>query len=223
MMNTHLNILGLGRDGLLDYTTRQIMNLLPDGRDQLLRAMLERHLDETLARLHICINAVRIWSPDQFNYLHSSQYCTYLYYFANTIWRSSTDVEIPTKLFLLNKMLNGLDLFYEINMPDIFLIGHSTGIVLAKATYSNHLVIHQGVTVGKNHGIAPTLEEGVVLYPNSVVIGGCHIGKEAVIAQGVSVINTDVAAGCLAFAKDGKRGLTQKPAKRRIIEDFFRF
>jgi len=219
-MNAKLNIPVLGRDGLLDYTCRQIAHALPDGRDQQVRSLIDRYLDEALMRVQVCFNAVKAWAPDEFSYLHSSQYCQYLYYLANTIWRDSGDTEVPTKLFLLNKMLNGLDLFYEINMPDIFLIGHSTGIVFAKATYSNYLLVSQNVTVGKNHGVAPVLEEGVLLYPNAAVIGACHIGKGAVIAQGVSVINQDIAANSLVFGAG--QALIQKPAKRRIIEDFFR-
>lgn len=219
-MRKQLDIPVLGREGLLDYTSRQISNLLPDGRDLQVRVVIDQYLDEALERARFCINAVKAWRPDQFNYLQSSQYSLYLYYLSNTIWRCSGQTEVPTKLFLLNKMLNGLDLFYEIAMPDIYLIGHTSGIVFAKATYSNYMVVHQNSTVGKNHGVAPVLEEGVVLYPNSVVIGGCHIGKEAVIAQGVSVINRDVSPGCIVFAEG--RELVEKPAKRRIIEDFFR-
>lgn len=219
-MRKQLDIPVLGREGLLDYTSRQISNLLPDGRDLQVRAVIDQYLDEALERLQVCINAIRAWTPDQFSYLHSTQYSQYLYFLSNTIWRDARDTEVPTKLFLLNKMLNGLDLFYEINMPEIFLIGHTTGVVFAKATYGNYLMVHQNCTVGKNHGIAPVLEEGVLLYPNSVVIGGCHIGKEAVIAQGVSVINRDVSPGCIVFAEG--RELVEKPAKRRIIEDFFR-
>jgi serine O-acetyltransferase len=220
-MTKPLNILTLGRDGLVAFTTRQLANLLPDGREEQARVLIEQYIDQALSRLHVCINAVKTWTPDAFNYLHSSQYCTYLYYLSNTVWRETGTTEVPTKLFLLNKALNGIDLFYEIHMPEIFFIGHSTGIVFAKATYSNYLVVYQNSTVGKNHGIAPVLDEGVILYPNSAVIGSCHIGKEALIAQGVGVISTDVAAGCMVFAGEG--GLIQKPSKRRIIEDFFRF
>ena len=219
-MSTALDIVVLGREGLLEFTCRQIVQVLPDGRDQHVRSMIDRCLNEALKRTQVCANAIKAWTPNQFNYLHSSQYCHYLYFLANTIWRETGDTEVPTKLFLLNKMLNGLDLFYEINLPDIFLIGHSTGIVFAKATYSNYLMVHQNVTVGKNHGVAPVLEEGVLLYPNAAVIGACHIGKGAVIAQGVSVINQDIAANSLVFGAG--QALIQKPAKRRIIEDFFR-
>ena len=220
-MNSKLNIVDLGRDGLLDYTVKQISNLIPDGRHALIRPVLDRYFDEALERVRRCINAVKTWEVDRFYYLHSTQYCTYLYFLSNTIWRETGSAEVPTKLFLLNKALNGIDLFYEIGMPDIFFIGHSTCIVLAKAVYSDYFVIYQNATVGKNHGVAPVIGEGVVMYPNTAVIGKSAIGKGAIISQGVSVINDDVASGCMVFACAD--GLLYKPCKRKIIEDFFRF
>lgn len=78
-MNSKLNIVDLGRDGLLDYTVKQISNLIPDGRHALIRPVLDRYFDEALERVRRCINAVKTWEVDRFYYLHSTQYCTYLY------------------------------------------------------------------------------------------------------------------------------------------------
>jgi serine O-acetyltransferase len=121
----------------------------------------------------------------------------------------------------LNKALNGIDCFYEIELPEVFFIGHSVGIVLAKATYGNHLVLYQNSTVGKNHGIAPVLEDGVILYPNTAVIGKCQIGRRSVISQGVSVINQNTKANSLVF-QGPSRGLLIKTPKKDILADFFR-
>ncbi len=170
-----MKLVNSSRRELVDYTTGQLAVFFPDGRSSPIKGIIEQHIDEALARLQRCINAVQTWEQDHFNYLHSSQYCTYLYFLANTLWRNTQEIEVPTKLFLLNKLLNGIDMFYEIAMPDIFFIGHSTGIVLAKANYSNYLVLYQNSTVGKNHGVAPSLGEGVILYPNSAIIGRCNI------------------------------------------------
>ena len=52
-------------------------------------------------------------------------------------------------MFILNKALNAIDLFYEIDMPARFFIGHSAGIVLAKASYADYLVLYPNSTVGK--------------------------------------------------------------------------
>src|SRR3990167_5876802 len=89
-----------------------------------------------------------------------------------TSTRRSGDTAAGTRLFLMNKALNGIDLFYEIAMPEVFYIGHSVGIVLAKATYGNYLVLYQNSTVGRHLSRVPVLGEGVILYPNTAVIGG---------------------------------------------------
>jgi len=84
------------------------------------------------------------------------------------------------------------------------------GIVLAKATYGNFLVFYQNSTVGKNHGEAPVLGDGVVMYPNSAVIGRCKVADGSVLSQGVSVINRDTEPHRLVFQGNG-RELVFKP------------
>ena len=215
-----MDLVNINRSGLIDYTVTQIAHFFPDGRDDV-RLHITNHCDEALSRLNKCINAVRMWKEDQFDYLHSSQYCTYLYYLSNTIWRNTKDTTACTKIFLLNKALNAIDCFYEIEMPDIFFIGHSPGIVLAKATYGNYLVLYQNSTVGKNHGVAPVLEEGVVMYPNTAIIGRCHIGKNTIVSQGTGIINQNTPGNSMAFS--GNEGqLVFKAPKRDIKADLFR-
>jgi len=216
-----LNITESNPVQLLAYVDRQLHNFFPDQQLDT-TSIMARHFDETLTRLQTCINSVKLWKQDEFDYLHSSQYCIFLYYLSNTIWRNEQQQRLCTKLFYLNKALNGIDLFYEIDMPEKFFIGHSAGIVLAKAQYSNYLVLYQGVTVGKNHGAAPMLGERVILYPNSAVIGACEIADGSVIAQGVSVTSANTPGNCLCFQGDAG-ALLFKTSERDIIADFFRF
>jgi len=153
--------------------------------------------------------------------LHSSQYCIFLYYLANTIWCKEQTRTVCTKLFALNKALNAIDCFYEIELPEVFFIGHSVGIVLVKASYGNHLVLYQNSTVGKNHGAAPVLEDGVVMYPNSAIIGGGLIRAGTILSQGVSVINRCTEANMTGL--QGANGsLLFKPIERNVLTDFFR-
>jgi serine O-acetyltransferase len=208
------------RTDLLRYVVRQLDHFFPDEAAGVHDA-LDAHLGTAMLRLERCINEVRLWKPGQFDALHSSQYTIFLYYLANTLWRSGVDPRVCTKLFLLNKALNGIDCFYEIELPEVFFIGHSVGIVLAKATYGERLVIYQNSTVGKNHGTAPVLEAGVVMYPNTAIIGRCLVREGSVIAQGVSVINQDTPAHSLVF--QGERGgLVFKTSERDIQSDIFR-
>lgn len=215
-----LKVIQGDRQFLLTYLNTQLQHFFPDQQVDML-AIMERHIDETLMRLRHCINAVKMWRVDEFDYLHSSQYCIFLYYLSNTIWKNEKQQRLCNKLFYLNKALNGIDLFYEIEMPDIFFIGHSVGIVLAKAHYSNYLVLYQNSTVGKNHGVAPHLGEGVIIYPNAAIIGDCRIANGSVIAQGVSVINKSTPGNCLCFQGEAG-GLQFKQSERDFVSDFFR-
>lgn len=215
-----LNLVHGDKQHLTRYIDRQLKNLFPDEKDDM-RCLIEKHIDQALARVHHCINAVKMWRSDEFDYLHSSQYTIFLYYLNHTIWNAEKQRTICNKLFYLNKALNGIDLFYEIDMPEVFFIGHSVGIVLAKATYGNYLVLYQNSTVGKNHGIAPKLEEGVIMYPNTAIIGDCHVKARSVIAQGVSVINKDTMPNSYVF-QSNSGALEFKPCSKNILGDIFR-
>ncbi len=208
------------QESLIAYVVAQIDHIIPDGKADACRAPITRHIEEALARLSFCINAVKSWRLNEFNPLHSSQYCTFLYYLANTIWRSTGDPSTPTRLFLINKALNGIDLFYEIALPRVFFIGHSVGIVLAKASYGEHLVLYQNATVGKSDGIAPVIGERVIIHPNCAVIGRSHVANGSVLSQGVSVINRDTQPGQIVYAGRGG-GLVFKPWTRDLITDIF--
>lgn len=214
-----LVLTGLTEQSLCDYTAAQLMHFFPDGQDA--RALLQKHLPESLGRVQKCIGGVRFWKENEFNYLMSSHYCIYLYYLANTIWRNTNDAALCSKLFMLNKALNGIDCLYDVELPEIFCVSHTVGVVLGKATYGNYLALHQGVTVGKNNGAAPVLEDRVVLYPGSAVLGQCRIGAGSVIAQGVGVIDQDTPGNTAVFRGAG-RELLFKPLKRDIVKELFR-
>jgi serine O-acetyltransferase len=216
-----LKLRGHTRGSLLSYVVAQCAHVVPDGREATFRTIVDAHLDEALERLHRCINACSPWRPDEFNVLQSSQHAIFLYFLGNTIWRRSGDTEAPTRLFLMNKTFNGIDLFYEIAMPEVFYIGHSVGIVLAKATYGNYLVLYQNSTVGRHKDQIPVLGDRVVLYPNTAVIGRSVVEDDAVVSQGVSVVNKHVPKGSVAFA-GGPGELAFRPRPDDLIGEYFR-
>lgn len=213
-----MNLINSSRSDLLSYVSNQLTNFFPDNKQY--DVLIDKYLDGALLRLEVCISAVKMWKKGEFDYLHSSQYATFLYYLSNEIWRNTNEKELPTKLFLLNKALNGIDVFYEVEMPEIFFIGHSVGIVIAKATYNNYLVLYQNSTIGKNHGVAPVVAEGTIVYPNASIIGDCNVSRFTTISQGVSLIDRSTPQNSLVF--QSAEGLNLfKTAKRKYIEDYF--
>lgn len=208
----------LDRHELGRYVSAQLNSVFPDGAST---DLVQLAIGDALERLAPVIQAVKLWTPGHFDHLHSSQYCTFLYFLARVLWLREASRPLCNKLFGLNKMLNGIDLFYEIEMPEIFFIGHSVGIVLAKATYGNYLVLYQNCTVGKNHGRAPRLGTGVILFPHAAVLGCSCVGDHSVLAQGASVIDRDIPPRSLVFRASGPEPVVRH-SSRPYLEDYFR-
>ncbi len=213
-----MELIGFSRDELVNYLSRQLNNFFPDGKE--VRGLIDADLDDALDRMETCVNAARMWKPSCFDPFHSEQNTIFLYYLSNTIWRKRQERPVCTKLFYLNKTLNSFSCFYDTKLPDIFFVGHSPGIVLARAEYANYLVLYQNSTVGKNHGAGPVMEEGVVMYPNSAIIGDCHVKSRTYLGQGQSLIDTSTPGNCYAFNQGAKMAF--KTPKRDILADIFR-
>lgn len=216
-----IELVGQSRASLIDYVVAQIGHVVPDGRAGDCRSTIERHVDAALARTMACVDLVRMWKPGRFDVLHSSQHCMFVYLLANTIWRESRDTGTCTRLFLLNKAFHGIDLFYEIELVEPFFIGHSVGIVLAKARYGSHLVLYQNSTIGRSGADVPVIGSHVVVYPNCAIIGRCTVGDGTILSQGASLINRDSPGDCVVYrGADGRPAF--KPAPPDARSAYFR-
>lgn len=214
-----MELVGTHREGLLDYLVRQLEHFFPDRRGDV-RATVNRALDDAIDRTGVCVDAAAMWKPGRFDPLHSEQNTLFLYFLANSIHRADGDRHVATKVFYLNKALNGFSCFWDTELPDIWFVGHSPGIVLARATYGRYFCVYQSCTVGKNHGKGPVLGEGVLMYPGSSIIGDCRIGDRTVVAQGQRVVDHDTPGDCYVFTQGPE--LAIKPMKRPLLDDIFR-
>jgi serine O-acetyltransferase len=177
---------------------RQARVLFPDGAPVDIAASW---VIEALARLETSFGAVADPSFQRdgetfFNHLHSDQYAMFLYLLANTTYRAGGPRSVCEKLFFLNKALYGIDAFYEIELPRIFLFCHAGGTVLGRAQYSDYFLAYQNCTVGSARaeegavrGIFPVLGKHVSLYAGASVLGACKIGDNCKISAGSVVIN----------------------------------
>lgn len=194
------------------YVSRQLQNIIPENDIRQLNAHV---VTQAILRTNYCTSKIKASGKDRFDYLNSGQYATFLYFLSRELWLFDRNSIDATRVFLLNKALNGIDLFYEIEMPNVFLIGHTVGMVFAKATYSDYCVFHQGCTIGRNGLDRPKIEPGLVLYPNSSIIGKCMVRENTVISPGVNLVNQDTPGNCYVFM--GEKG---KPIFKEITEFF---
>ena len=102
----------------------------------------------------------------------------------------------------------GIDIHPAATIGSHFTIDHGTGVVIgATSIIGNHVKLYQGVTLGaksfpldaqgnpiKGIDRHPILEDNVIVYSNSTILGRVTIGRDAVIGGNVWVTE-DVAPG----------------------------
>ena len=122
---------------------------------------------------------------------------------------------LADKVYYLNKTLNSVDLYYEIDLPSIFGLDHALGTVLGRAKYSNFFHFSQNCTVGNNHGIYPSFEENIIMLADSTVIGDAHIGNNCIISANTYIKDQDIPDYSLVF------GATPKLIIKKIDDLYF--
>ena len=182
---------------LFSYTYRQI-NTLFDDDNRVDFNILFKYSSDTLGRLEYCFSHIK--KPyyfdnnrSLFNHLHGDHYAMFLYLLSNTIWEVDKNEHLASKIFLLNKTLHGIDAFYGIKLPEIFLFVHPVGTVLGNAKYSNYFVVYQNCSIGANDKlIYPSFEAETLLFSKSTVIGSCVIGKNTIFGANSFILDSKV-------------------------------
>lgn len=173
-------------DGLAALAASQVNALFPDGQP-VAPADLTQAVAGALTRLEHCFTRVHnkyFFDGAQavFDHLHGDQYAMWLYFLSNELSRRNGSIQACKKLFLLNKALHGCDVFYEIELPSIFLLVHPLGTVLGRGRYTDYLMVYQRCGIGSNHDVFPTLGAHLTLRPGSSVLGDSTVGDNCAIA-----------------------------------------
>jgi serine O-acetyltransferase len=181
---------------LADYTAAQVNTFFPDG-DTVTGSAIQPYVTAALDRVehcfqHIAWPAYSMNREARFNLLHSDQYCTYLYFLANSAHRLEASAAVCSKIFYLNKSLHGFNCMYDTELPDIFWLAHTVGTVLGKAQYSNYLAVLQNCTIGALRGVYPKLGERLILSAGASIIGDCTIGDNVLLGPGCTVLKRDI-------------------------------
>lgn len=116
------------------------------------------------------------------------------YRIANELLRLEVPL-IPRIITEMSHSLTGIDIHPGATIGEYFFIDHGTGVVIGETTIiGNNVRLYQGVTLGAKSfpldengkpikGIArhPVVEDDVIIYSNSIILGRITIGKGAVI------------------------------------------
>lgn len=135
-----------------------------------------------------------------FSIYHSGQYCVFLYFMARQIFLDFPKMrELADKLYFLNKTLNGLDLYYEVEMPSVFHLDHPVGSVMGRAHYGRNFTFAQSCTVGNNKGIFPQIGANVQMLSGAKILGNCKIGNNVIISANSYIKDQDIPSNSLVF------------------------
>lgn len=114
-------------------------------------------------------------------------------------------INCAAKIFYLNKILHGVDWYYEIELPPHFMVEHPLGSILGRAKYGDYLLIYQGVTIGGNVSLNtgrithPVIGNNVVFFSDAKVLGDVHVGNNVILSANSYVINEDIPDNSIVF------------------------
>ncbi len=159
-----------------------------------------------------------------FNPLHTCQYTMFLYIMSNSLFRQdNNNNNLCDRIYCLSKVISSADLYYEINLPDVFFFDHPVGAVMGRADYGNFFSFSQGCTVGNNLGKYPKFGEYVIMMSDAKVIGDCKIGNHVVLSANSYIKDTNIPDYSLVFGHSPN--LVLKPitqSKYEELDSFFR-
>lgn len=127
----------------------------------------------------------------------------------------------------------GIDIHPGAKIGKNFFIDHGTGVVIGETTViGDNVKIYQGVTLGalsfpkdergrviRGYKRHPTVEAGVTLYANAIVLGGgTTIGRESVVGGSV-FLTSSVPDGCTVTIKTPELSIRKAEDKKKKKDD----
>lgn len=193
---------------LRDLVLRQVASLYPVSEREAARlevavpaalAACERSFSRIRNKYYAGADGAAVLDP-----LHGCQWAQFLYRLARALYLTGgggSPCPLCDKVYALGKALSSADLFYQVELPEVFVFDHPLGAVMGRARYGNFFSFGQGCTVGNNHGSYPEFGESVFMLSDSKVVGDCRIGDFAIISANAFVKDEDIPSGSIVFGQ----------------------
>ncbi|MCE2792286.1 MAG: serine O-acetyltransferase [Planctomycetota bacterium] len=153
---------------------------------------------------------------------------------AHEVWNSGATL-LARMISEWSHSLYGIDIHPQAVLGSHLFIDHGTGVVIGQTCHvGNHVKIYQGVTLGalsfpknergeflrevKRH---PTIEDYVVIYANSTVLGGSTIvGHHSVVGSSVWLTESIAPYTTIVMEKPRLRLRSQQPTPFDLVNDY---
>lgn len=184
------------KDGEIDLLNEKIIN------EAIIRT--ENCLDRMNNKYYVSTNYLPK-GESRINLYNSVMNCIFLYWLSRNLFLSS-DFRLADQIYYLNKMLNSVELFYEVPLPSVWSCEHPLGSVMGRAIYGDYFFFYQGCTVGGNVRkdgtiVYPVIGDHVKMYSNSKILGNSHIGDHTIISANCYIKDQDVPSGVIVFGQ----------------------
>ena len=191
------------RNQIEDYLTNQLAFF--GGAD------ISDYLEAAYKRALYCFsrNTNKYFKKGTIDVHHTGQYAILLCYLARVAFEAG-DRETADRVYALNKALHGFDIFYEVELPNVFFMEHPVGTVLGRAKYTDRLFLGRNVTVGGNKGCYPTIGENVCLHAGCMVVGDSHLGNNIEVSAQAFIRDEVIPDNCLVFGKSPNLVIKQR-------------
>jgi serine O-acetyltransferase len=215
--------LSLGRDDLVTFLGDILRTHFPCDRVRS-AGDIGSVLDLALERIEFCFERValagyRDEDGATFDHRHGDQCAALLYRCSNRAFRDRDDPELGAMFSALNRARHALLIMHDTDLPDIFVVPHTVGTVIGKATYGNYLAICQNVTVANDPATRLTFDEGVVLFPGAFVVGTGSIGTASAVAANSTLQYQDLPPNTIAIGHSPD--IEFRPRKRDFLARYF--
>lgn len=202
----------LSQSALVGLTLKQLRNFFPVSQEE--EQLFVQSMERVMRRVEKCFDGTtnKYYHRDgevYFNPFHSGQYCIYLYWFSRTIFEAGNSF-LADKIYYLNKIMHGCDMFYEVELPEVFMLDHPVGSVIGRGHFGNGFTFGQGCTIGNNNNIYPEIGSNVKLCANAAIIGNCRIGDNVTIGAYACVKDQDVPENSIVFGQSPDLIIKQK-------------
>ena len=212
-------------DELVKLLSKQIGNFFNISSAEM--EILSNAIPLVVEKTEYCFKFVtnKYYCNNRINPLHSAQYAIFLYFYSNLVAKELDDgihAQLASKIYYLNKIMNSVEMFYEVELPSVFCCDHPLGSVMGRARYSDFFYFSQGCTVGNNHDKYPTFGENVTMFANATIVGNCTIGRNVAITANCYIKDQDIPDNCLVFGASPELKIVHKDAgyMKNILRQF---
>ncbi len=152
-------------------------------------------------------------SPDEVIFCYPGLLATFIFRLAHELHVLGVPI-IPRIMTEYAHSQTGIDIHPGATIGSYFFIDHGTGVVIGETTIiGNNVRLYQGVTLGalslprdageklRNQKRHPTIEDNVIIYANTTILGGETVIGEGSIVGGNIWLTESVATGTKVLLK----------------------